>query len=199
MRVSAASADEVFLFSVESAANDKAMLRPCNTESKQFATSRGAGERLRITAGTTDGVLRGQITVDRYLVASRMLMVDNPPLEFDQRRVWFRVAASLPVDVAMSRGEDLLLTRALTLDVSQGGMAVIMSIEPLPNAGDLVGVVLHAPGQPVVAVVEVLGAHPDKRSTVRMRFHQISPLDQTLLASDLRRIEVTKVRTPRLR
>jgi hypothetical protein len=200
IRITDPESHRVHLFSVESAANDKAMIRPCNSEAKAFATSRREGEQLAVNAGTSDGVLHGVITVERYLVSSRMLMIDNPPLEFEQRRESFRVVVALPITVGLPRGDELVMVNATTLDVSQGGFAVTFAdAQQLPATGELLPAVLQAPAETVVAVVEMLGMHPDRKATMRARFHQIAPLDQTLLAADLRRIEVTKVRTQRVR
>jgi hypothetical protein len=199
IRITDPESHRVHLFSVESAANDKAMIRPCNSEAKAFATSRPEGQQLAVTAGTSDGVLHGTVTVERYLVSSRMLMIDNPPLEFEQRRESFRVVVALPITLGLPRGDELVMVNALTLDVSQGGFAVTFPDADLPATGELLPAVLQAPAETVVAVVEMLGMHPDRKATMRARFHQIAPLDQTLLAADLRRVEVTKVRTQRVR
>lgn len=199
IRITDPATGRVHLFSVESAANDKAMIRPCNSEAKAFATSRAEGEQLAVNAGTSDGVLHGTITVERYLISSRMLMIDNPPLEFEQRRESFRVVVALPITLGIPRGDELVMVNATTLDVSQGGFAVTFADDTMPSMGDLLPAVLQAPGETVVAVVEMLGQHPDRKATMRARFHQIAPLDQTLLAADLRRVEVTKVRTSRVR
>ncbi len=211
IRVTDPESPHVHLFSVESAANDKAMIRPCNGAAKVFARTRPEGQQLAVTAGTSDGVLHGTITVERYLISSRMLMIDNPPLEFEQRRESFRVSVVLPITLGLPRGDELVLIDATTVDVSQGGFAVTFAEttndtpvgapggDCVPSTGELLPAVLQAPAETVVSVVEVLGPHPDRRATLRMRFHQISPLDQTLLAADLRRIEVAKVRTHRAR
>jgi hypothetical protein len=199
IRITDPESHRVHLFSVESAANDKAMIRPCNSVAKAFATLRTAGEQLAVNAGTSDGVLHGTITVERYLISSRMLMIDNPPLEFEQRRESFRVVVALPITLGIPRGDELVMVNATTLDVSQGGFAVTFADDTMPATGDLVPAVLQAPGETVVAVIELLGMHPDRKATMRARFHQIAPLDQTLLAADLRRVEVTKVRTNRVR
>ena len=85
------------------------MIRPCNGAAKVFARTRPEGQQLAVTAGTSDGVLHGTITVERYLISSRMLMIDNPPLEFEQRRESFRVSVVLPITLGLPRGDELVL------------------------------------------------------------------------------------------
>jgi c-di-GMP-binding flagellar brake protein YcgR len=200
VRIAAPDGASVLLFSVESAAADMAVLRPCNSESKEFAKALDPGTELQLTAGTSDGVLHGRLRVQRWSPAQRMLVVDNPPLEFTQRREAFRVRAQVPVEVLVTDAEVPEGARTVsgaTHDLSPGGCSFTVTgvmFEP----GTRVLLVLRTQRQPILAVAEVLGRHPDARNTFRARFDQITPFDQTVLSAELRRLEVAKVNTPRM-
>jgi len=199
VRIAAPEHSTVLLFSVESAAATMAVLRPCNREAKEFAASLSEGTKLRLTAGASDGVLHGTLTVARWSPAQRMLIVDNPPLEYTQRREAFRVPAAIPVDVMvpdLDEPSGARLVRGVTHDLSQGGMSCTVPGVSIPEETDVV-VVMHTERQPIVMVVRTKGAHPDVKSTFRARIEQITPFDQTLLAAELRRLEVAKVSTTR--
>jgi hypothetical protein len=190
----------VRLFSVESAANTMAVLRPCNRESKDFAAALDPGTELHLTAGASDGVLHGTLRVQRWSSSRRMLVVDNPPLEYTQRRDAYRVPAALAVDVLVAAADEAsgaCLVRGVTHDMSQGGLS--FTVPGLTIVADTeVVLVLHTERRPILVVVRVLGTHPDVRATFRARFEQITPFDQTVLAAELRRLEVAKVSTSRL-
>jgi hypothetical protein len=213
VRVAASDGGPVVLFSVESAAGDMAVLRPCNRQSKEFAAALEPGAPLQLTAGAFDGVLHGTLRVSRWSPSQRMLVVDNPPLTYTQRRESYRIAAAIPVDVAIADVDvlgrpGLRLVRGVTHDVSQGGLSFTVSgLEDLApfDASDgsraatstTVAMVLHTERRPILVVAEVLGVHPDVRSTYRARFDQVTPFDQTVLAAEIRRLEVAKVGTAR--
>ena len=200
------------LFSVESAADTSAVLRPCDREAKDFAAGLVPGAVLQLTAGTPNGALHGQLRVTRWSPAQRMLIVDNPQLASTQRREAHRVAAAIPVDVlipcAASPSEpesesapNTVLTarsvRGTTRDLSQGGCALVLPGEELVR-NQLFVCVLHTERQPILVVLEVLGPQSDVRHAYRTRFHQIAPFDQTVLAVELRRLEMAKAIPGRL-
>lgn len=194
VRIAAPDDGAVLLFSVESAAGTMAVLRPCNSASKEFAMGLAPGDELLLTAGAFDGVLHGRLRVERWSPAQRMLMVDNPPLEYTQRRESYRVAASIPVVAVVtdpSLPERARMVRGTTHDLSQGGCAITLPGEALVAGRELLAV-LTTQRQPIMSVVTVLGPHPDVRHTWRCRFDQLTPLDQTVLAAELRRLEVAK-------
>ena len=56
---------------------------------------------------------------------------------------------------------------------------------------------LHTETGPIVIVVEIMGPQPDVRHTWRARFVQLTPFDKTVLAAQVRRLEVAKVATTR--
>jgi PilZ domain len=184
---------EVFAFSVESAAETTSVLRPCTTEAKAFASSTKHDQVLKLTAGTADGVLYGWLKVDRWLVSSRMLLANNPPLEFAQQRDSFRVAATVSLDVAVVRGDEVRLSRGATINLSHGGVAFTLKSEVLLE-GELVGVVLHTESRSVPAVIRVLGTVPEVKGSFRAKIEQIAPLDQSVYSSELRRLEVSRAR-----
>lgn len=199
VRIAAPSGGEVLLFSVESAASTMAVLRPCNSSSKEFARSLDPGTELQLTAGTSDGVLHGLLKVDRWSPAQRMLVVDNPPLEFTQRREAYRVHANVPVEVFVPDPEVPAggrMVAGTTHDLSQGGCSFTVADVELARGTETL-LVLRTQRQPIIVVVEVLGRHPDVRNTHRARFSQITPFDQTVLSAELRRLEVAKVSTSR--
>ncbi len=199
VRIALPDSGSVMLFSVESAANSMAVMRPCSVESKRFAASLEPGTKLHLTAGASDGVLHGTLTVARWSSAQRMLVVDNPPLEYTQRRDAFRVPAAMAVDVMVADSDSpagARLVRGVTVDLSQGGLAFTVGGASF-DMGDAVVLLLHTERQPVLIVARVLGAHPDVRSTFRVRFEQINAFEQTVLAGELRRREVAKVSTSR--
>jgi hypothetical protein len=194
---STSSSALVHEFTVESAADTTAVLRPCDRDAKEFAAGLANGERLRLTAGTADGVLEGMLVVDRWLVSSRMLMVNNPVLTFAQRRDFFRVAVSLPVDLGLVREGAVRLVTGTTNDMSQGGCSLVIR-EPVVE-GERAAAAVHFEDKSVLAVVQILGVSPDRRAPVRARFDQITPYDRSTLATELRRYEVARVRTTRVR
>jgi len=202
VRIAAPDDGAVLLFSVESAADTSAVLRPCNRESRDFAAGLEPGASLQLTAGASDGVLHGRLRVTRWSAGQRMLVVDNPSLEFTQRREAYRVPATVAVDVLVADDETTdppggaRLVRGTTRDLSQGGCAIALPGVALVR-GQLLVIVLHTERQPILLVVEVLGPQPDVRHTYRTRFHQVTPFDQTVLAAELRRLEVAKVSTGR--
>lgn len=184
-------------FTVESAADTTAVLRPCDREAKEFAAVLQNGDRLRLTAGTADGVLEGTLIVDRWLVSSRMLMVNNPALTFAQRRDFFRVPVALPVELGLVREGAVRLVTGTTNDMSQGGCSLVIR-EPVLE-GERAAAAVHFESRSVLAVVQIVGVSPDRRATVRARFDQITPYDRSTLATELRRYEVARVRTTRVR
>ncbi len=199
VRISAPGDDRVLLFSMESAAGDSAVLRPCNSESRDFASVLEPGAPLTLTAGAFDGVVHGDLTVDRWAKGPRMLLVNNPPLEFAQRREAFRVRASIPVEVLVadpSSPAGSRMVRGETYDLSLGGCAVTAAGAQL-EAGASTLMVLHTERQPIIVVVEVLGRHPDAKHTFRVRLTQVNPFEQTVLSAELRRLEVSKVSAQR--
>ncbi|MCB1000387.1 MAG: PilZ domain-containing protein [Acidimicrobiales bacterium] len=193
VRITAPDDGVVWLFSVESAAGTMAVLRPCNTGSKEFAKAVEPGTELALTAGTSDGVLHGLLTVQRWSPGQRMLVVDNPPLEFSQRRESFRVRAAVPVEVLVGAR----LVRGTTHDLSQGGGAIALPADVDVAVGDELLVVVRTERRPILVAAAVLGRHPDVRNAVRTRFVQITPFDQSVLAAEIRRLEVAKVSTAR--
>jgi hypothetical protein len=182
-------------FTIESASAATAVLRPCNREAKEFAASLSAGDKLLLTAGTPDSVLHGTLTVVRWSPAQRMLVIDNPQLEYTQRRMEFRVPAAIPVDVMVPDPDEpsgARLVRGVTHDLSQGGVACTVPDVSIPEGTDVV-LVLHTESQPILMVVRSKGVHPVAKSTFRAQIEQITPFDQTVLAAELRRFEVAKV------
>jgi hypothetical protein len=184
-------------FTVESAADTTAVLRPCDREAKEFAAALPAGQRLRLTVGASDGVFEGNLVVDRWLVASRMLLVNNPPLSFAQRRDYFRVAVNLPIDLGLVREGAVQMITGTTNDVSQGGCSMMVRDELI--VGELAAAVVHFDERAVLAVVQIVGVPVDRKGATRARFDQITPFDRTALATELRRYEVARVRTGRMR
>jgi hypothetical protein len=199
VRISAPGNTEVHLFSVESAAASMAVLRPCNSASKEFAKALPPGTELQLTAGTSDGVLHGTLRVERWSPAQRMLVVDNPPLEFTQRRDAFRVHANVPIEVLVADAaapEGARTVRGTTHDLSQGGCSFTVAGVTFERGTEVL-LVLRTERRPIIVAVEVLGRHPDVRHTFRSRFSRINPFDQTVLSAELRRLEVAKVSTTR--
>ncbi|MFN8020902.1 MAG: PilZ domain-containing protein [Acidimicrobiales bacterium] len=200
VRIATPGGGQVVLFSVESAASTMAVLRPCNSASKEFARTLSPGDVLHLTAGASDGVLHGTLKVERWSPAQRMLIVDNPPLEYTQRRESFRVAGTLPVDLLLRDPDDpssTVLVRGTTRDLSLGGLSFTLPDGALPPAGHECLLVLHTETRPIIVVVEIMGAHPDARAAHRARFVQVNPFEQTVLAAQVRRLEVAKVATSR--
>ena len=135
--------------------------------------------------------------VDRWLAASRTLMVNNPALSFAQRRDYFRVAVTLPIEVGLVRDGTVQFVAATTVDMSQGGCAFTVREEVIEH--ELAVVVVRLEERAVLAVLQIVGVSPDRKVPVRARFYQITPYDRTALATELRRYEVARVRTGRLR
>jgi PilZ domain len=187
----------VHLFTVESAAGTTAVLRPCDPDAKQFAASLPAGAHLRLTVGASDGVFEGTLTVDRWLVSSRMLMVNNPPLTFAQRRSFFRVPVNLPIELGLVRDGTIEMVAGITSDISQGGCSVVLR-DPVIE-GELAAAFVHLDEVVLIAVVQILCVVSDRRMPVRVRFDQITPFDRSALATELRRYEVARVRTAGVR
>ncbi|MEZ5251771.1 MAG: hypothetical protein R2713_21965 [Ilumatobacteraceae bacterium] len=192
VRITASDDGVVWLFSVESAAGTMAVLRPCNTGSKEFAKAVEPGTELALTAGTSDGVLHGLLTVQRWSPGQRMLVVDNPPLEFSQRRESFRVRAAVPVEVLV------------------GARSCVgpPTTSPRAAADRPAGRRRRGRGRRVArggadrATTDPRGGRrartPSRRAqAVRTRFVQITPFDQSVLAAEIRRLEVAKVSTAR--
>lgn len=200
VRIAAPDGGPVVLFSVESAASAMAVLRPCNSASKEFAAALAPDDVLLLTAGASDGVLHGTLRVQRWSSAQRMLVVDNPPLEYTQRRESFRVMGTLRVDLIVpdpAAPGGAAEVRGVTRDLSLGGVSFTLP-EHAPSPMDHEHLlVLHTETGPIVTVVEIMGPQPDLRHTWRARFVQLTPFDQTVLAAQVRRLEVAKVATTR--
>lgn len=205
VRISRAGVPGVHQFSVESAADGKAVLRPCERAGKDLASGLRQGDRLHLTAGTHDGVLRGELTVDRWQVAQRMLIVDNPPLVFMQQRESFRVPIGLPVEL-VGLTHDATAAPAVavpatvsgtTIDVSDGGFSAVFR-DPVLGTGPT-AVVLRLPDTAIVCVADVREIVHDRRAAVRARFVQMIPAHASALSAELRRAEVARVRTARSR
>lgn len=184
-------------FTVESAADTTAVVRPCDREAKEFAADLVAGDRLRLTVGAADGVLEAVLVVDRWLPSSRMLMVNNPPLAFAQRRNFFRVPVVLPIELGLVRDGEVHGVEGTTVDVSQGGCSLVL--RESVHDHELAAAVLRFDTRVIVTVVQFLGVTADRRAPVRARFDQIAPADRTALGTELRRHEVNRVRTARVR
>ena len=172
-------------------------MRPCDREAKEFAAALAPNDRLRLTVGAADGVLEATLVVDRWLPSSRMLMVTNPPLTFAQRRNFFRVPVVLPIELGLVRDGEVWGVEGNTVDVSQGGCSLVLREQVTEH--ELAAAVLRFDERAVVAVVEFLGVTADRRAPVRARFDQITPADRTALGTELRRHEVNRVRTARVR
>jgi c-di-GMP-binding flagellar brake protein YcgR len=202
VRVTDPADGAAYLFSVDAAANSNAVLRPCSTESKDFAAELAAGTALAVVAQTLDGVLRGSATVVRWSPAERVLVVDNPPLEFTQRRSAYRVPAQVDVEVLVTdvtAPAGVRLVRGRSTDLSLTGCSFTLPGEDLP-VGTETFLVLRAERTPLLFVIEVCGRRADSRHAHRCRFVQIHPYEQTALAAEVRRLEVAKaapVRGPR--
>jgi len=139
-----------------------------------------------------------EVDAARYRGAQQQLLAslaarDSRALPPGQReRLLVRVANALPVELVASAGG--LRSVALTLNVSSGGFAAL--ITPLPKSGDLYAVALRLPGRggEVRATAEVVGARVRNRTArVSFRFLDLPP-------ADVERIEtfVTGVLLPQL-
>jgi hypothetical protein len=192
VRSTDASGAVAHLFTVESAAGGTAVLRPCDRPAKAFAAALQHGELLTLTAAASDGVLGATLVVDRWLLAGRMLLVNNPPLSFAQRRDSFRVPVTLPVDLGLVRNGTMRLVSGTTNDVSQGGCSMI--VREFLREGEMAAVAIRFEDRTVMSVVQIVGVPPDRRAPIRARFDQMTPFDRSALSANLRRHETARVR-----
>ncbi|MGD9794004.1 MAG: PilZ domain-containing protein [Acidimicrobiia bacterium] len=181
-------------FILESAVGSVAVLRPIDAEGKAFCGSLTQGQALQLGAALPHGYLATGVVVDRWIPGQRMLMVTNPAeVEVLQRRQEFRVPVKLGVELAVIRDSAVRTVTGETVNVSAGGMAAIASARM--ELGEIVGVLMRCPPRPVLFTAEVLFVGEPGRSAARFCIDRIAPTDFSLLASVLRRAEVTLTRT----
>lgn len=184
-------------FVVDSAIDDTAVLRPTSAEAKAFAGQLTAGDFLTVGAPANNGFVSADVMVQRWTPASRMLLVSNPPsLQHVQRRAYRRVPMSFVAEVAIERGGRLIARPAEGVDLSLGGMAVLVPGDPL-SPGESFAAVLQLSGEAVVATADVVGTAPTGRANwhkVRAGFTQIHAAQRPVLAMALHESELARIR-----
>lgn len=184
-------------FIVDSAIDDTAVLRPTSLGSKAFAGQLSTGDFLTVGAPASNGFVSADVVVQRWTPAKRMLLVSNPPsLHHVQRRAFRRVPMAFAAEVAVERGGRLVARPAEGIDLSLGGMAVLMPGEPLCE-GEPIAAVLQLGGESVVTTADVVGAAATGRANwykVRAGFAQIHAAQRSVLAMALHESELARIR-----
>ena len=181
-------------FILESAVGAVAVLRPIDADGKTFCGTLTQGQALQLGAALPHGYLATGVMVDRWIPGQRMLMVSNPAeIEVLQRSQEFRVPVKMAIELAVIRDGASGVITGDTLNVSAGGLAATVAAKV--EVGEIVGVLMRCPPRPVLFTAEVLFAGEPGRSPARFCIDRIAPADFSLLASVLRRAEVTLTRT----
>lgn len=184
-------------FVVDSAIDDTAVLRPTSAESKTFAGQLTAGDFLTVGAAASNGFVTADVVVQRWTPASRLLLVSNPPsLNHVQRRAFRRVPMAFAAELTVERGGRLVARPAEGIDLSLGGMAILMLGEPL-TPGEPLAAVLRLGGEAVVTTADVVGSAPTGRANwhkVRAGFTQIHATQRPVLAMALHETELARAR-----
>jgi hypothetical protein len=155
------------------------------------------GDFLTVGAPTNHGFVSADVVVQRWTPASRLLLVSNPPsLKHVQRRAFRRIPMTFAAELTVERGGRLVARPAEGIDLSLGGMAILMNGEPLA-AGEPMAAVLQLGGEAVVTTADVVGAAPTGRSNwhkVRAGFTQIHAAQRSILAMALHESELARIR-----
>lgn len=182
------------LFNVIATVGGMLSLRPEDTDARTFCRGLAEGDRLVLTHALPDGALQGEIIVDRWSPAGRVLTVHTPAsLQAVQRRANYRVPVVHRLVLAGSRGGEVVLMEATTADVSVAGIGFVTKARLHEN--ELLGAFLVTPVGTIPLVLQVVEAAPSSRERTHCRILEVTPTDLRMLTMHLRRTEVARIGT----
>ncbi len=175
-------------FVLESLFGMNAVMTPADKRAMEYARAVEPKTMMRIVASVDDGMLTGELLVDRWSDRSGGLRVNKPrELRFAQRRRTVRLPVKLPVDLTVVRDGECTVVHGQTEDISIGGFSCIL--DSTITAGEAVVAMLHLPDEPVVVTARITLVESLRRRLVHARMLSISPEDYKILAKALPLLE----------
>lgn len=182
------------LFRVIATVGGTVSLRPEDTEARGFCRSLEEGDRLVLTHALPDGALQGEIVVDRWSPAGRVLTCKSAAsLQPVQRRGHYRVPVVHRMVLACSRNGQVVLEEATTVDVSLTGIGC--TTRARLKEDELLAGFLDTPLGTIPVVLQVVRAAASPKDRTHFRIVEVLPTDLRTLTMHLRRTEVARIGT----
>jgi len=182
------------LFRVIATVGGALSLRPEDTDARAFCRTLAEGERLVVTHALPDGALQGDVLVDNWSPAGRVLTAHTAgSLQPVQRRANYRVPVAHRLVIACARDGQIVLEEAITADVSVTGVGC--TTKARLHEHEMIGGYLVTPVGIIPLVLQVVEAAASSRERTHCRIVEVTPTDLRMLTMHLRRTEVLRIGT----